>query len=824
MGSDAMRGGSTLPAVAATPGLLLLYAGCVAAIALTARLLSRPLPAVPLAVAAILPVFLLAESFFTDRTPLPLDHARALAPWRVAGTPAAANPDVDDVALQFLPWAKATRLALKAGELPWRNRWSGCGTPLAANAQSGALSPFTLLGLLLPLARAFTLIAAVKILLAAAGTWLLARELSISPHAALFAATATSLSFAMTAWLLFPHSAVLCLAPWMLFLLELSRDPAQTRRALAALTVCFVAMFLAGHPETLVLAIGFAALWILGRRFAGSLPEGFPLLARAAGSGVLAAGLVAWLLLPELAAIRASNRLESLGASAGPAYLTLAPHLPVTWGPVITSVFPHAFGSSVGSPLVAGAASVFPELASGYAGILAILLALLILRPGSPRRREELVLVTLVLLALCVAAGQWPIVELFARLPWIGHISTLRPLIWLALSVPLLAAFELDRLAADAASRRGARLAPVLALIVVALGGAALFVWSRLESLHRAAGGLDFQRAELALVVVALAAGGLGAALLLHRPRTLAAILVGVTAAELLRGGRSLYPPFPSSWMYPQTPLLAFVRSRPGVFRVAGAGAVLYPETPVFAGLEDVRTHDPVERRDYVDFLDATCGFAPLDYFKTLRDLDAPALDFLNVRYLLTAPGQPAPGGRWKPAYADAQGAVFENPAALSRVFAPASIRFVASDARHAPDANRVFGEAFREIAATRDFRSIAYVASNEESGRRENPPVEVSAYAEGVNAASFTTRSSSSSGPAFVVASLTQDGGWSARDETGAALPVRLADGPFLAVRVPPGAHAIRLRYAPPGLAAGIGIALVSLLAAILAERALRP
>ena len=37
---------------------------------------------------------------------------------------------------------------------------------------------------------------------------------------------------------------------------------------------------------------------------------------------------------------------------------------------------------------------------------------------------------------------------------------------------------------------------------------------------------------------------------------------------------------------------------------------------------------------------------------------------------------------------------------------------------------------------------------------------------------------------------------------------PVASANGPFLAVAIPAGEHAIRLRYRPPGFAAGLGIA----------------
>jgi hypothetical protein len=469
----------------------------------------------------------------------------------------------------------------------------------------------------------------------------------------------------------------------------------------------------------------------------------------------------------------------------------------------------------VGSPSIPGAAAAFPEMVFGYAGILPVLFALLLLRPGSPRRRESLVLLALVLLAVGIAVGQWPLLELLARLPGLDDVSPLRFLAWLGLAVPLLAALELDRLEKDAAASSRPRAVAFASLAAaVLLFAAAVAVAHRLAPLHRLAGGggLDFQRRELAVAGLLLALGAAAALLLAGRAKvaalgTLCALL---TAAELLRGGRRLYGSFPTDWMFPPTPLLEFVRSRPGTFRVAGEGAVLYPETAVFAGVEDVRTHDAAERQDYIAFLDATSGFPPLDYFKTLRRLDAPALDFLNVRYLLTPPGRAAPGPKWRPVYGDAQGEVFENADVLPRVFAPAAITFV-------PPAAGSGREALERFASIVDWRAVAWVASASpsESGTRENPRVEVSDYREEANAAGFRTQSSS---PAWVVASLPQDGGWTASDEADRRLAVLPANGPFLAIAIPAGDHAVRLRYRPPGLSTGLGIAIGSLALALAA------
>jgi hypothetical protein len=224
-------------------------------------------------------------------------------------------------------------------------------------------------------------------------------------------------------------------------------------------------------------------------------------------------------------------------------------------------------------------------------------------------------------------------------------------------------------------------------------------------------------------------------------------------------------------------------------------------------------------------FLDVTCGYPYADYFKMIRNVDAPALDFLNVRFVLGGPRDAAPGPRWRPVYAGADGTAFENSSVLPRAFSPSRIRFVSPPAaRPWPvlDAAAAFGPAFAEIAALTDWRATAYVLSDG-GGAAEavNPPVEVSEYAETTNAASFRARVPEGGPDGWVVLSLVQDGGWSARDATGPALASRLANGPFLALKIPPGERRIALRYCPPGMLLGSAITLATFL--LLAAAAVR-
>ena len=59
---------------------------------------------------------------------------------------------------------------------------------------------------------------------------------------------------------------------------------------------------------------------------------------------------------------------------------------------------------------------------------------------------------------------------------------------------------------------------------------------------------------------------------------------------------------------------------------------------------------------------------------------------------------------------------------------------------------------------------------------------------------------------------SVVQDGGWNASSD---GIPIRTerTHGPFLALKVPGGSHTIRLRYLPPGMAAGSSITAATIL-----------
>ncbi len=754
-------------------GMLLGQAFCAAGIGLLARMVGRRLQIPVLLFFAILPVLLFLPAYGSSRTIVPVDHVMLLPPWAFTGTATRYNANLNDIATQLVPWAKEVRQAWKEGSLPWRNRWNGCGTSLAANPQAGAFSPFLFLTFPYPLWAGVAVAASAKLLLALTGMFLWLSELGITRRSCLLGAVAFALSFAVAPWVLFTWGSVIVLWPWAFFLIERLRDRKGGSRPAIALVGVFCCWALSGHPETAAMGALFQGIFLACRALSGDLPDWRRLFTRISLAAAVAFGLTAFLLIPQAVAIAASNRVRVAQAFSSALPVSATPHGPLSPWATATVILPAVFGDEISSPMIAGRLGPFPEIATGHFGLAALALALLILRPGSRRRRTELALLPPFLLGLAITVGQWPFFDLALRTPVLRFINTPRWLVWMTLGGSVIAAFELDRWMEDVRRDRRALLAPIVSCL--AIFSAALAIRHHVAPLRAAAGGAGVQDqafhmacAVLAAVAVIAAAAGLTtkARLLGWLP----VIFAGVLTVELFVQQRRLYAFGPVSEFYPPTPMLQFLARQNRPFRVLGVGAVLFPNTNAFAGVEDVRTHDAIERRDYVEYLDRTAGYPPFDYFKAVRDLDAPVFDALNVRYLLMFPGQGPPSSKWKPVYSGPDGVVVENLRVLPRISSATSPSTPA--------------------------------------------PIAVADYVETTNRVSFRVDNPSPQ-PVKVVASFVDDGGWSAADSDGGSIPLRRTPGLLIEMSLRPGSHRIEMRYTPPGLMPGAAITILTMLAA---------
>ena len=133
-----------------------------------------------------------------------------------------------------------------------------------------------------------------------------------------------------------------------------------------------------------------------------------------------------------------------------------------------------------------------------------------------------------------------------------------------------------------------------------------------------------------------------------------------------------------------------------------------------------------------------------------------------------------------------------------------------------------VFGQPLRDFLATGFFRERAILLEGSSMRRQfgdsgPNGVISIRDFQEETNRIRFAASVSGKRNGAIAVGSLVNDGGWSARDESGVRLAVGLANGPFLALCLPPGDHVITVNYSPPGFRLGAWISSMTLLAFVI-------
>ena len=107
----------------------------------------------------ILPLMLYASVTLGSRTMIPADVLFQWAPWNAAAAEFDALPPhnalIADLAIQNTPWKQFALNSLRGGEIPLWNPYLFAGAPFLANGQHSMLYPFSVLFLVLPIAKAY---------------------------------------------------------------------------------------------------------------------------------------------------------------------------------------------------------------------------------------------------------------------------------------------------------------------------------------------------------------------------------------------------------------------------------------------------------------------------------------------------------------------------------------------------------------------------------------------------------------------------------------------------------------------------------------------
>jgi hypothetical protein len=705
------------------------------------------------------------ETLFTRKVDLPGALAYKAYPWKALGR-APVNANTGIAFQQLIAWTETAREIVKAGELPLWNRRIGSGTPLLSDQQPTIAHPFTLLGLYLPIGKAWTLSVALRLFFALFFFFVFLRNHDFCDGPSLFGAIAYGFSTFHIVTLVMPLGLTMMSLPMALATTdELMRRPRF--RSFAFLVLSLAMTVLGGHPEAQMwvgLTVGAYALY---------LRRSLILPACAALAAVL---LTAFFWYPTVALVPMSNRYHLMNA-----ILQDPPqhHLSAPW--FTTLVAPNIRGTAPGGtyrppePRFPDLLDDYGEVACGYAGIVTLALAIAAL-PLAWRRSPGAFALGAIVIALLMISE-----PAFLRHVPILNISLLQRFRFLwNLGVVLLAVIALD---ARVSLWKAAALTAVIQIIVL------ITAWPNWIT--------PFERFQLLAPLAFLALLPPAA----RRP-LLATLLV---FADLLLATRRYNPPAAPEDVMPMTPAIAAMQRGTAPYRIVARGWSLLPDTPGYYGLEDVKTTSPFSTPEYLRLFSG--WFAASGFEQVIGATRYPFCDYLNVRYIYVPPGDVPLRNDVVEIYRGADGAVFRNDRALPRYF------FV----RHfdvEPDYGMTFARMKDEISDYRERAFVDHVPKRVGAIPNDTAGGEVRVARYGPNETQLAVESR---GWNLLVTSDEWWPGWRAYWNDRRMPPVRV-NGAFVGVFVPPGRGIVRLRYRPKEFDEGVRAAAATLLVLVIA------
>jgi len=714
-----------------------------------------PFPRVPRRYVLLFLLLTLAyqsRTIFTDKVDIPGNLAFVAYPWQALNRPAVrANTGI--VFTQLVPWTRVARDELLRGRMPLWNRTSASGTPLLANQQTALFHPFTLLGLWLPIGKAFTLSASLRLFTLLFFSFVLFRLWGAGEAAALFGAVAYTFCAFHIIWLLFPLGLSSMMLPVVLVGIEITSRDASIR-AHAFLVAALSLAILGGHPESALW------VWVVAAAYALYLRKG---LLRCASAFVAAMMLTAFFWYPTMTLLERTARFQGSSTEAA----NPADHgLKSDW--LLPLISPNAFGTPqkgnyTAPPFSRGVVlNDYGEVASGYAGLATLGLAASSI--VFVRRKPVGFLLALLLFSFCTfwEVPLWR--DLIHHLPLLGVSLHQRLRLFWVLAVAGLAVLAIDE------QKPRPAVAGISVVIVL----------------------LAMVSTPANFIVPALCAIAVIVALSLKRP-VLASLAVLI---ELVFITWNYNPPARPADLFPETEAIRRLRAVPQPARMAAWGWSFIPDTPGYYGLEDVKTTDPISDAHYQRFFHGYLRTEGGD--SVIGETTYPFFDFLNIEHVYAPPGAVLSDPDLECVYRGRDGAIYRNRAALPRYFAVP--RFTIE-----PSFDMTVGLS-KQIS---DFRQRAIVDHIPAKIAREAPALKNGiASAATVRVVQYdgqhTLLDVDSAGWTLLVSSDVNWPGWRAY-VNGRRLPPVTVNGAFLGCFVPGGHSRVEFLYRPDAYVNGL-------------------
>ncbi len=709
------------------------------------------------------------------------------------------NHLLSDAVTSIYPWMYSWKYAVEQGAWPLWNFHSYCGSPLAANLASAAFHPFNFLFLIMSVEDVSTLLPFLRLFLAATGTYALLRAWGLPIASSFLGGILFSFCGVHVVWLSnYPNINVTMLMPWIF----LSLDRIATGRhwiwmpALAALSVL---QFLGGHPES-SFHLYVAAFPFFVWRLYGEWRKGIRIRAIAARmclmgcGGLLALTLSAFQLLPFMEYLPLTTRYQEIVGRGENLLLYL------DFGQVFrlitaTLLTPDFYGNPVDGNYW-GFANYNEQ--NAHITVIGLLLALLAFARGGSRRALKRFLAFLALFSFLIAIRTPGLFELVVSLPLFMLVCNHRLIFVFAFCASLLAALE----AADCQTgKRGRAWIPlVVAAVLVALAG----VLHLSTAADLGADHLHYYFVHLGIFLVFLV---MATALLVagrrhpQMGRRLPLLAAGLVILEVFVWGANYNTFIDRDHIFPGTPMLDYIKSRPGWFRVVGWKGCLFRGSEQVYRFDSIIGMDPMKLSSYERVMARINGVYHAVDTPDVMSLSSPWLDFLNVRYVAVGPKVPdsaLSSERFLLVYEGSDGRVYENLKSLPRAFWAEEVLFADSHTQALKMA----------IARENDLNRVVVLEQPEsvdqrvsDAGTMRNPlPVMVR------RTGNHLVLKVEARDPAYLVLSEVYYPGWHIRLDGKEATLLR-ANSAFVATFIPAGTETVEFYYDPQSFKTGLVI-----------------
>ncbi|MDP3940886.1 MAG: YfhO family protein [bacterium] len=579
---------------------------------------------------------------------------------------------ITDPVRQQYPWRELSVEIFSQGRLPLWNPYSGSGSPLSANFQSGAFYPLNILYLFFPFTYSWTLQVMLQCVLSALFMFIYLRFLKLRFFSCILGSLTFAFSGFSVAWL--EWNTMVQTVMWVPLLLFAKEKFLTQRRLKWAVLLIFSesSLLLAGHLQIAFYSLLVINLYLLvrvlqmvnKRSSGGALTEFFRIYTPFFFIGVLVAVITSIQWIPTLQLILHSARdIDQSNWQKEGWFLP--------WQNLVQFVAPDFFGNP--STLNYSGVWNYAEFI-GYVGVIPLLMSLLAL--GFRRDRKTAFFGSLFFFSLLFSLPTF-----FAKIPFflsIPFLSSAQPT--RLLSVTDFSLAVLTALGADMFLVRKKYLLYPLVFLGVTL--CCLWVVSFLSYLTfgMTADQLAIARNNLKLpTILFVSVTFVYILFLLFRQKKLQilllAVFVGITLFDLYRFGWKFTPFVEASYVFPVTKTLSFLQKDPSKFRVMTTDSRILP--PNFSSVyrvESIDIYDPLYLLRYGEFVAASERGVPnidppfgFNRILTPHNSISPLVNLMNVKYVLSF--SDIGSKRFEKVFQEGSTMVFKNNNYLPRYF-----------------------------------------------------------------------------------------------------------------------------------------------------------